>query len=256
MLAAFLFGPGLIYFYYMFPIFNKYSNLTIVMSEKRDGSMKLMPDDSPNTGRNLGNRKRFLEKKGINPDFLISAEIVHGSSIEIVSARDSNKVIAGVDGLLTNEKNIFLAVTVADCLPIFLYEPVKNVFGIMHAGWRGLEKDIAGVAVNKMKSVFSCKPEDILIGIGPGICQKDFEVGGEVAEKFIEYPEAILREDKKIFLDLKKIAAQQFLRQGVAKNNIEISFECVFELPDKYFSYRREKSKDIEAMAAVIGIRA
>ncbi len=240
----------------MFLIFNKYSNLTIVMSEMRDGSMKLMPDDSPNTRGNLGNRKRFLEKKDINPDFLISAEIVHGNSIEIVSVKDSNKVIAGVDGLLTNEKNIFLSVTVADCLPIFLYEPVKSVIGIIHAGWRGLEKDIAGVTVNKMKRVFGCEPENILIGIGPGICQKHFEVGEDVAEKFKEYSEAILREDKKIFLDLRKIAAQQFLRQGVAKNNIEISPECVFELSDKYYSYRRDKSGEIEAMMAVVGMRA
>jgi hypothetical protein len=180
---------------------------------------------------------------------------VHGKEIKIVSAADGGKVIAGVDGLLTREKNVFLSVTVADCLPIFLYEPKKQIIGILHAGWRGLEKNIISIAADKMRNELACVPENILAGIGPAICQKHFEVGEEVAKKFKDYPEAVLDEDEKIFLDLKRVAETQLINAGVKRENIEISRECVFELPDKYFSHRRDKLKEVEAVMAVIGIK-
>jgi hypothetical protein len=118
-----------------------------------------------------------------------------------------------------------------------------------------LEKNIIGIAADKMRNELACAPENILAGIGPAICQKHFGVGEEVAKKFKDYPEAVLDEGGKMFLDLKRVAETQLINAGVKRENIEISSECVFESPDKYFSHRRDKSKEVEAVMAVIGIK-
>jgi len=234
----------------------RFGNLFIAISEKKDGSMKLLAEESLNANKNLENRKRFLDIAGINNENVVSAEIIHGNKVEIVGEKDCGKIIAGADGIITGEKDVFLSVTVADCLPVFLYEPEEQIAGILHAGWRGLEKNIICVAIEKMKKELGCRPEHVLVGIGPAICRKHFDVGEKVAEKFKDYPEAILDEGGKIFLDLKKVVGTQFINAGGKSENIEISSECVFELQDKYFSHRRDKLEEVKAMMALIGIKA
>jgi YfiH family protein len=246
----------------MFEIFTQFNNLFVLISEKKDGSMKLLPEDSGNFARNKENREIFLTKRGISAKNVISAEIIHGKKVEAVGVGDCDKVILGADGLLTKEKGIFLSVTIADCLPVFFYESQKQVVGILHAGWRGLEKDIIQEAIGKMEKIFGCEPQKILAGIGPAICAKHFEVGEEVAEpykmtdKYKSYglEKIITEENNKIFLDLKAIAKFQLMHEGLLERNIEINPECVFELPEKYFSFRRDNEKEVSAMLAIIGM--
>jgi len=204
---------------------------------------------------NSKNRRDFLLKNNLNPNSLVSADLIHGNGIARITEKDKSEIITGTDGLITNRKNIFLSVTVADCLPIYLYESEKEIVGIIHAGWRSLMKNILVNAIEKTKKLGG-KPENVLIGIGPAICQKHYEVGLEVAEKFEKYPKAIERKNNRIFLDLKEIAKLQLLKLGMPEKNIEISPECTYELPEKYFSARRDKRKEIEAMIAMIGIQS
>lgn len=100
------------------------------------------------------------------------------------------------------------------------------------------------------------QPSNVLAGIGPGISQCHFEVGEEVLEKFKEFmSEKMIRRDGKTFLDLKKIVQLQLLNLGLKKENIEINPDCTYCLPDKYFSYRRDRPKVLETMIAIIGMR-
>lgn len=273
----------------MFSIFKKYPNLFVAFSKKSDGSMKLT--DNPVLAKKIfRNRKGYFLKNNIVPQKVVSAEIVHGNKVIVVSEKDGGKIISGADGLISQNKDVFLSITSADCLPIFLFELKGEIIGMVHAGWRSLARlesarqaeNILANAVEKIKKLGGI-PENILVGIGPAICQKHYGVGPEVAEKFAKYPEAIKKESKKIFLDLKKIAQLQLLGLGIRKENIEISPECTFELPEKYFSARRDspltncpaandkqskdnnklcnqqlvrgKLKEIEAMIAVIGMK-
>lgn len=247
----------------IFEIFKKHPGLILALSEKEDWSMKLLRN-MPADHTNFKNREEFLRKIDVSPARLVSAEIAHGNRVEIVTAKDAGKIIAGADGLIANENNLFLSITIADCLPIFLFEPEKRIAGIVHAGWKSLAGDILAGAVAKFQEVGG-KPKNILVGIGPAICQKHYEVGLEVAEKFEKYQNVIKkvsprlihlgRKNNKIFLDLKKIAELQLLELGLYKKNIEIIPECTFELSEKYFSARRDKPKEVEAMISVIGIK-
>lgn len=166
--------------------------------------MKLLeniPPDHPN----LRNREAYLRKIGIPLSRLVSAEIIHRNKVAIVSKKDAGKVIEGADGLITRENNLFLSITMADCLPIFLFEPKKEVIGIVHAGWRSLAKNILANAIEKIEYIGG-KPQNILVRIGTAICQKHYEVGPEMAEKFGKYSKAIRIVKGKFYLDLRKIA--------------------------------------------------
>lgn len=265
---------------YNFDFFKKYKVLRIFFSQKKDGSMKLT-SDSVLAEKIFQNRNGYFLKNNIDPKKVISAEISHSNKIEIVDG-EKEKIISRADGLITKNKKIYLSVTSADCLPIFLFEPKKEIVGMIHAGWKSLEKDILSNAVGKIAKLGG-KPENILAGIGPAICQKHYEVGPEVAEKFTKYPEAIKKTGNKILLDIKRVAELQLLEIKLKKENIEISSRCTFEMPDKYFSARRDlpltncaddknielkridefhkkqlvggKPKNIEAMIAVIGMK-
>ncbi len=239
----------------LFSIFKEYSGLVAAISEKEDGSM-LLKKEAENKEEVINNRKRFLEKLGVDINWVVSAKQVHGNNVEIVKTEDRGKIIPATDGLVTRNKGVFLSITVADCLPVFILAKEKGVVGLIHCGWRGLAKNILKSSIQKITDNFQVTPKDILVGIGPGISKCHFEVGESVLNKFQPFLKecAEEREGKK-FLDLKKIAQIQLLNLGVLPQNIEINPECTYCLKDKYFSFRRDKPKNIKTMLAVIGIK-
>ena len=237
----------------MFSIFDDYKNLVVALSEREDGPMKLSGNDLKDKAI-IKNRKRFLNKLGIDIDSVVSAGLGHTNTVKIVTTQNRGELILKTDGLATNEKNLFLSVTVADCLPIFLYDPEKEVVALIHGGWRNLAQNILASAAREFINNFGSRPETILAGIGPGISQCHFEVKEDVSVKFQQFlPETLKIKNGKMFLDLKKIVKLQLLNLGLKEKNIEINPECTFCLIDKYFSYRRDHPTFPETMLAVIG---
>ena|SRR3989339_635370 len=227
-----------------FSAFN--TNGIVAISDCSHGTMKLGSTDA------AYNRDRFFNSIGIASSFVVSAELVHGSAVEVVTGHHAGKVIARVDGLVTSESGIFLSVTTADCLPIFLFSSGHNALGILHAGRQGIARGIIKNAALLMYEKFGISPKSISVGIGPGICQKHYEVKNDVLEPFENYPDAVLRDGGKIFLDLKKIARAECIKNGILGKNIVVSTVCTYE--DKhYFSQRRDRRDPVEAMVSVIG---
>lgn len=91
-----------------------------------------------------------------------------------------NKILDNTDGVITNEKNIILATTNADCILFVLYDPVKKVIANIHSGWRGTFQKISVNAVNKMVADFGCNVKDIMCFICPSIRKCHFEVEEDV----------------------------------------------------------------------------
>lgn len=232
----------------MIKFFEKYPEIIAVMSEKQDGSMKLFKDGDVN----LDNRNNFFRSIGINSNQVISAGIANRTNVKIVSANNP-KIIYETDGLITNDKNIFLSITVADCVPAYFYEPKNGILGITHCGWRGVA---GGIMENTLDKIFELggKAENIAVVVGPGICKKHFEIKEDALNKFRSYPEFIIRSDDRIFIDLKGIIKKQLGNFQIKSEKIEDNPECTFE-NNKYFSFRRDKPKIIEAMVAIIGTK-
>ncbi len=91
---------------------------------------------------------------------------------------------SATDGLVTNQKNITLATTNADCILLIFFDPVKKVIANVHSGWRGTLQRISVKAVNKMKNEYGCELKDIICCICPSIRKCHFKVHADVQEPY------------------------------------------------------------------------
>jgi YfiH family protein len=162
-------------------------------------------------------------------------EQVHGSKVVLVDSKSAGKIMKSCDVLVTSDKNATLRVDVADCLPIFIFDPTNNNIGLVHAGWRGLEKGVIANAIKLMS-------KEVVVYIGPHICQKHYEVKKNVYQKFADYSEVLMLKNGRAFLDLAEVARIQMIALGVKPKNITISSDCTFE-NKSLLSYRRDKTE-------------
>lgn len=138
--------------------------------------LKHAPDPAPV----LGARKAFLhalDLDGVEPTTIGS---VHGA--EVARVDEPGGAVDDVDALLTDRAGVAIFATYADCYPIVLWDPEKRVAGLVHAGWRGTLAGVSAAAARFMRDEYGCR--HVRAGIGPGICGRCYEVGGEVAAKF------------------------------------------------------------------------
>jgi YfiH family protein len=200
------------------------------------------------TGENskdiLDNR-RLLNREFPNMKFVVANQ-THSSNIKIISKkeeqgwRDRREALSNCDALITNQKGVMLTILTADCVPILLFDPKKEVVSAIHAGWRGTEQRIVYKTIKKMVDEFNSNPKDIIASIAPSIGRCCYEVDYGVAKYFINYIEAFDKRDDKYMLDLPIINKQQLLTAGLDEKNIELSNICTSCEVDNYFSYRKE----------------
>lgn len=207
-----------------------------------------------------GNRKRFLAHLNIELSSIVNVFLTHGTNIYDVTLTDLGKgayyrktLIPNTDGLITKEKGVYLMVTIADCLPIFFFEPNKKVVSIIHAGWKGTVERISEKMVMKMARHYECKSENIIVFIGPSIGPCHYEVKDDITSQFDK--KFLTKKGDGIYLDLWQANVQQLLESGVKESNIELARECTVCHLDRYSSYRAEGENKYIAMAAVIGMK-
>ena len=227
--------------------FKNYPQVLDCYSTKQAGDMNWRAENV----EALKRRGKFLQTQQVALENLVTAGLVHGDKIAIVSAKDAGKIMPDTDALITRDKNVFLSVTFADCLPIFYFVPEYNIVGLAHAGWRGAAKNLSSKMLQVLSQEFRVKTSEILLGIGPHICQQHYQVGAEVVQVFGRYPEAL----DNSYLDLEQVVKTQLLEAGLPAANISTSNLCTFERDGLFFSYRRDKSQDLQIMLAVIGLR-
>ena len=193
-------------------------------------------------------RRRLSTLVGLNPNHVVKPKQVHSAEVKFVYTPGE---IAATDALISNSNSIVLSIQVADCIPLFLADPLHGIIGLVHAGWRGIEKRIIPNTVNRIVQKGGSRKE-IIAFIGPSIRQCCFEIGPEVSKKF---PIDCLMNGNRdrSFLDLQRVAAKQLLGSQVWEKNILSSEECTKCNPDKYFSYRRSGAK-AGRMIGVIGL--
>lgn len=236
-------------------LIKKYPELLIAISTK-EGGVSPAPyflnlglsvgDEEKNV---LENRKRFFEYMNIPLDKVVMQKQIHSDNINVVN---ESCFIQDSDALITNEKNLYLAISIADCIPVFLYSPDKKVIAGIHSGWKGTEYKISQKVVERMVKDFGVNPDEIIAYIGPGISVESYEVSKEVAERFPA--SSYIINNGKYYLDLKKDICEQLLSTGLKKENIEVTSYCTFRDKDIFHSHRREKG-ETGRMFGVIGMR-
>ncbi|MBI5402188.1 MAG: peptidoglycan editing factor PgeF [Ignavibacteriae bacterium] len=193
-------------------------------------------------------RTTFFRELGIEEDRVSFQRQTHSVLSHNVT---EPKFFEDSDALYTNTKNTFLAISIADCIPVFLYEPSKKITTGIHSGWKGTLNKITTVTVEKLKNEFSVNPGNIFAFIGPGISSEHFEVGKDVYDLFENDVKEI--RSGKYFIDLKLNNYKQLIKLGVKPENIEVSEYCTFKNEKLFHSYRRDRDNS-GRMIGVIGL--
>jgi polyphenol oxidase len=197
----------------------------------------------------LENREKFFGKLGINNSKIAFTKQIHSDVVRMVTKPG---VYESCDALITREVELFLVITVADCLPIFLYDSVTQSIGAVHAGWRGSNSKILEKTLTAMNKQFGTQCKNIVAYLGPAASVCCYAVGEDVAERFDKkYVKSI--NEKHSLLDLKQVNKDILLKAGVSEKNIEVSEYCTICNSDLFHSYRRDKTKS-GRMMAVIGM--
>lgn len=196
------------------------------------------------------NRKRFFHALNVDISRLAFPLQVHSSHIRYAGQPGR---YPDTDGLTTDRSETYLIVTVADCLPLFLFDPVHSVIAGIHAGWKGSSQHITRKAIRFLTGRWQTNPADIIVYLGPsaGVCC--YEVGEEVAGLFpSEF--GVRQPNGKYHLDISAVNIAHLLSEGVREENIEHEEVCTICNPDRFHSYRRDRGKS-GRMMGVIGLR-
>lgn len=221
-------------------------NLDIVDSKFKFNLSYTVGDNPENVKKN---RTTFFKKLNIDEKKVCFQKQTHSVNHNYVEVpyffKDS-------DALYTDKKDIYLAISIADCIPIFLYEPEKEVIAGIHSGWKGTRDKILTLTLKTLIKKYDLNPQKIIAFIGPGISGENFEVGKDVWEMFPE--EYRLQKNNKYYVDLKKNNYDQLINSGLLHTNIEVSPYCTYKEKEFFHSYRRDGALS-GRMLGVIGIR-
>lgn len=177
------------------------------------------------------------------------ARQVHGTRIVVHAALHEGLHAGGrpADGHATSAAGVLLAVTVADCVPVYLVDPENRAVALLHAGWRGTAAGIVEAGVRTLARRFGTRPTDLRLHLGPAICGSCYEVGPEVF-RALGLPEPPGPEP----VDVRAVLTGQAHALGVHRGRVSASGACTLCGDGGYFSHRRG---DRERQVAFLGIR-
>ena len=199
--------------------------------------------------RVIENRRRFFHTLRIGLEELAMPLQCNGNTVRRVHLPGGYE---NCDALVTSERGVYLVVTVADCIPVFMYDPNRHVVAAVHVGWRGAASGVIVETMRLLKEEFSSRPEDLVVSVGPSARACCYEVEEDVARKF---PEQFLhaKSHGKFILDLHSFSKGVMIENGVRKERIEDNGRCTICTPELFHSYRRD-GKHSGRMMGTIGL--
>lgn len=199
------------------------------------------------------NYRRMANALGVDVNKMVLSWQTHTTNIKKITAEDAGRGITrerdytDIDGLITNVPGMTLVTFYADCVPLYLVDPVNQAIGLSHSGWRGTVNRMGRVTLDAMKKEYGTKAEDLIVCIGPSICQDCFEVGEEVVEEFKQafdschYEPLFYRKvNGKYQLNLWYANELIFKEAGVLPEQIHITDICTHCNPELLFSHRTQ----------------
>ncbi len=219
-----------------YPELDEYPFLTAVSSTLKSpfGELEGIRSDRDLEEHLVKIENQWLQELNIRQENVVSIKQVHGNGIHCA---EIGGFAGEFDGLFTDRKGVFLRVITADCIPVFIFDTRKMITGLIHAGWRSLEKGILTNAIKIAVDSYGSDPGDLIAALGPHIHQCCYEVGSEVADLFSEEYSS-KKENGKYMLSIGKAAQNELVKAGLKPENIESECECTLCNPETYFSAR------------------
>jgi YfiH family protein len=159
----------------------------------------------------------------VHEDNIVFAEDIHCSDIP------------EADGIISRNPDDVLCIRTADCVPVLLWTDDPPLIAAVHAGWRGLAKNIVKKAV---RNIYALGAGEIYVSIGPCIGVCCYEVGPDVVN--VLGTENLVYKKDSMHIDLKGVALSQALDAGVDRELVHAVDICTSCNPKEFFSYRRD----------------
>ncbi len=214
----------------------------------------------------LENYRRIFEALEIPWGSEVFTQQTHSVNVRVATTEDRGIGIGrevpykDIDGLVTDVPGLALTIFTSDCVPVYLYDPVRKAIGVCHAGWRGTVGGISAKTAELMIETYGCNASNILAVIGPSIGPECFEVGEEVADEFRKAfgESVIIRRSKakpsdcecdkaekyrKPHVDLWRANVLSLMSAGLTEKHISVSGLCTMCHPDIVFSHRATAGK-------------
>lgn len=202
------------------------------------------------------NFRRMAHALDVAEDCFVFSQQTHTTNIRKVTMEDKGKGLmypldySDIDGLITNVPGVCLSTFYADCVPLYFVDPIHRAIGLSHSGWRGTVGQIGKVTLDAMKKEYGTDCGDVLVAIGPSICQDCYEVSEDVIEEFQNVFEPqwwadlfYKKENGKYQLNLWKANEIMMLEAGVKKEHLAVTNLCTCCNSKELFSHRASQGK-------------
>ena len=209
-------------------------------------SLGLWSDES--TGQVMTRWRAFRRAFESGFPTVVMSHQVHGTEIKWHEKLPPGWIVLdGVDGHATRDRGTLLAITVADCIPVYLAAPERGIVALLHAGWRGVAGGILERALGELTAATGATCRDFVMHCGVGICGNCYEVGYEVSERVTGRPPGV----SPCFVDLRGLLAGRGAALGVREASI--SAFCSAHHNDQFHSHRASRGTD-GRMVAFLGM--
>ena len=217
------------------------------------------------------NYKRMCQALGMRTEDLVLSDQVHDTVVYKAGRKDCqgenlrDKRLQGIDGLMTDEADVALCTSYADCVPLFFAEKQGKVIASSHSGWRGTVGKIGAKTVKALEQEYGVSPEQLTVVIGPSICLDCYEVSQDVRDAFTDFVsleelertqsadrarlqsmmDAVFleKDNGKFQLDLWMANKLILMEAGVPEENISVSCVCTCCNSDLLYSHRASNGK-------------
>jgi hypothetical protein len=177
---------------------------------------------------------------------------VHGTGVadaDLPAAGDAPEA----DAAVARRPGVVCAVTIADCMPVFLAHEAGEAVGIAHAGWRGLAAGVIEATLGALR----LPSAHLVAWLGPAIGPRAYEVGDEVRTEFLRRDAecaGAFRPSRpgRWMLDLYAVARRRLARAGVER--VHGGNHCTHSDAARFYSWRRDGAS--ERMAALVWIES
>lgn len=213
----------------------------------RAGGVSPSPYDSFNLGDHVGddpdhvaaNRARLAGIIGLDPNRVVYMEQIHSNTVTVIDQPPADGgPVEATDALVTTQRDLALAVLVADCVPVLLSDTDAGVIAAVHAGRMGARNGIMEKTVETMVGL-GATPVNIHALMGAAASGKHYEVPEQMARDVeAKLPGSLTRTTRGTTgLDIRAGLLRQLLALGVQM--IDSDPRCTIEDED-FFSYRRQ----------------
>jgi len=199
-------------------------------------------------------RQEFFAACGAKPQNVVATQVIDGTDLIDVTERDHGRGItdpeSGLvgDGFFTNKLDTYLFVITGDCLVLFLLEPEKRVCGLVHAGYKGVDKELPRLAVEHMVRHYGCQPDKIRVGFSPALQQTVLEHLDKFDQERLNRWQPYLSGSAGHYLvNWVGFATNQLIAAGIRPDQMENLGLDTFTNPNFFSHFRSKTEKNPEA---------